>query len=203
MSARAADTITVNVNRGDLYAVEAPGSFETTGSFRVRLRNHGEPVHVHLRLDDALSEAVRLPTGNLYVEADGERVILLESTGPDRGASGALEVATGYGREKSTVEVTVRPPSEEEVTVDQTLSEPGGASNGGTGSAQGRNVHPNEPSGSSRTRLLRENLSAAVLGAVGVLLLVVGTALLAEDLAVVLGVVALLAAVGGALYYLR
>jgi hypothetical protein len=200
VSARAADTITVKVNRGDLYAVEAPGSFETTGSFRVRLRNHGEPVHVHLRLDDALSEAVRLPTGNLYVEADGEREILLESTGLDRKVTGTLEVATGYGREQSAVEVTVRSPSEAEVTVDQTLSEPGGVSDGG--SAQRSNgSHPN--GASARLPALRENLAAAALGALGVLLLVIGTALLAEDLVIALGVIALLVAVGGALYYLR
>lgn len=200
MSARAADTVTVDVNRGDLYAVEAPDSFETTGSFRIRLRNHGEPVHVHVRLDDALSEAVWLQTSNHYVEADGEREVLLESTGSDRGTTGTLEIATGYGRERDAIEVTVRPPSEGEVTVDQTLAEPGGASDGGRTRAR---THPNERSPASGLLPTRDDLPAVVLGALAVLLLVIGAALVAEDVAIVLGALILFAAVGAALYYLH
>ena len=50
-----ADRLPVHLSRSELHAVEAPASFEATGSFDVELVNHDTAVHVHLNLDEALS----------------------------------------------------------------------------------------------------------------------------------------------------
>ncbi|WP_224447055.1 DUF7524 family protein [Haloprofundus salilacus] len=119
-------TLPVEVNGERLHAVDAPGEFTTAGSFFVDLVNRGESVHVHLRLGDALSRVARLDAGNHYVERGASlpvRIAVDESL--DRTVTGTMEISTGYGAKKTTVEVTVEPKrAEPEVAVDERLGRP-------------------------------------------------------------------------------
>jgi hypothetical protein len=116
----------VELNRGELHDVEAPAEFATSEPFSVELRNHGEAVHVHVRADDALSAVARIEAdGNLFVERDTTRSVPVGVGTVDSPVTGTLEIATGYGSEKSTVEVTVEPADDGgSVDVDETLSRP-------------------------------------------------------------------------------
>ncbi|MFB6102632.1 MAG: hypothetical protein ABEJ73_08715 [Haloplanus sp.] len=116
----------VELNRGELHDVEAPAEFATSEQFSVELRNHGEAVHVHVRADDALSAVARIDAdGNLYVERETTRSVPVTVSAVDEPVTGTLEIATGYGAERRTVEVTVEPESDGgDVDVDETLSRP-------------------------------------------------------------------------------
>ncbi|AZH25496.1 DUF7524 family protein [Haloplanus aerogenes] len=116
----------VELNRGELHSVEAPAEFATSEPFSVELRNHGEAVHVHVRADDALAAVARIDTdGNLYVERETTQSVPVGVEDVDSPVTGTLEIATGYGAEKRTVEVTVEPQSDgQSVDVDETLSRP-------------------------------------------------------------------------------
>lgn len=119
------DALPVHVNRDGLHSLEVPVSFETTGSFDVRLINHGEPIHVHLHLDDGLSEVGRLDAGNHYVQGNDERVVGVEVADGVTGM-GKLKVVTSYGAETRYVDVDLVEPDDEdqEVEVDESLAEP-------------------------------------------------------------------------------
>jgi len=116
----------VELNRGQLHDVEAPAEFATGEPFSVELRNHGEAVHVHVRADDALSPVVRIDAdGNLFVERETTRSVPVGVSDVDEPVTGTLEIATGYGAETQTVEVTVEPDDDSgPVDVDETLSSP-------------------------------------------------------------------------------
>ncbi|MFD1594508.1 hypothetical protein ACFR97_02970, partial [Haloplanus litoreus] len=116
----------VELNRGKLHDVEAPAEFATAEPFSVELRNHGEAVHVHVRADDALSAVARIDAdGNLFVERDTTRSVPVGVSDVDSPVTGTLEIATGYGSETSSVEVTVEPADDGgAVDVDETLSRP-------------------------------------------------------------------------------
>jgi len=116
----------VELNRGELHDVEAPAEFATSEPFSVELRNHGEAVHVHVRADEALSSVARIESdGNLFVEHESTQSVPVGVDSVDSPVTGTLELATGYGSEKRTVEVTVEPPSDgDAVDVDETLSRP-------------------------------------------------------------------------------
>jgi hypothetical protein len=120
-------SLPVELNRGRLHAVEAPVEFSTEGSFVVDLSNHGEGVHVHLHLDDALSEAARIEEGNVFVDGDSAtRVDVVVDGAPSSALTGQLTVSTGYGAESTTVDVTLEPfeSTERTVAVDESLSKP-------------------------------------------------------------------------------
>ncbi len=116
----------VELNRGELHDVEAPAEFATAEPFSVELRNHGEAVHVHVRADDALSAVARIDAdGNLFVERETTRSVPVGVSEVDAPVTGTLEIATGYGAESRTVEVTVEPADDGgSVDVDETLSRP-------------------------------------------------------------------------------
>lgn len=99
--------LVVHLNGGELYDVEpAVRSFETDRPFEVELRNHGQPVHVHLRLDENL-ETVASPAGpNHYVEGESALRVPVDVAEGAPATEGVLQVVTGYG--KGTGEVTVR-----------------------------------------------------------------------------------------------
>jgi len=61
------DTLPVHVNRDQLHGLEVPNEVEVSGSFDVVLQNHGESVHVHLHLDDDLSDIATLSANNHHV----------------------------------------------------------------------------------------------------------------------------------------
>lgn len=123
------DTLPVHVSRESLHSLEVPASYETTGSFDVRLINHAESLHVHLHLDDPLSEVARLDAGNHYVETESERYVRV-TVDTDRldgdGQTGKLKVATAYGSETRWVDVTINEPDPEadKVEVDESLATP-------------------------------------------------------------------------------
>ena len=116
----------VELNRGQLHDVEAPAEFAASEPFSVELRNHGEAVHVHVRADDALSTAARIETdGNLFVERETTTSVPVGVGPVDDPVTGTLEIATGYGSETRTVQVTIEPESGgDAVDVDETLSKP-------------------------------------------------------------------------------
>jgi hypothetical protein len=118
----------VDLNRSQLHDVEAPAEFATSEPFSVELRNHGEAVHVHVRADEALSSIARIDAdGNLFVEGGTTQSVPIGVSDVDSPVTGTLEIATGYGSEKRTVEVTVEPQSDGrdvDVDVDETLSRP-------------------------------------------------------------------------------
>lgn len=113
------------VNRTGPRSLEVPGSFDTAGSFTVELRNEGEPTHVHLRLDDALSRVARLDATNYYLDREDRRRLTVHvAEGLDDRVTGGLKLVVAYGAAERVVEVTVGPEAERQVTVDPTLSKP-------------------------------------------------------------------------------
>lgn len=122
----ASTTLPVHLNRASLHAIEVPATFETANSFVVELDNHGEAAHVHLRLDDALSEVASLPTSNHYVRpgATTRVPISVHDEGP---VAGFLTVATAYGSESEEIEITIEPTAgKERVEIDESLIERSG-----------------------------------------------------------------------------
>ena len=69
------DELPVHISREELHTLEVPGSFQATGPFDVRLINHGESLHIHLHLDDPLSNVAAIDAGNHYVERDSQRYV--------------------------------------------------------------------------------------------------------------------------------
>jgi len=123
------DSLPVHVSREELHSLAVPTSFETTGSFDVRLINHAESLHIHLHLDDDLSRVAQLDAGNHYVEGNSERYVRI-TVDPDRVEGeellGKLKVASAYGSETRWVDITVRQPDRDEntVEVDESLATP-------------------------------------------------------------------------------
>jgi hypothetical protein len=115
----------VHVNRNGLHSLEVPERFETADSFDVRLINHGEAVHVHLHLDDALSTFGSIDANNHYVKADSERLVQVQ-VAPGGSGLGKLKVATSYGAETRYVDVDVVEPDDgsDSVRVDESLAKP-------------------------------------------------------------------------------
>jgi hypothetical protein len=117
----------VELNRGRLHAIGAPVEFTSDGSFYVDLTNHGEGVHVHLHLDDALSRVAHLDESNVFVSGDTtSRVGVVVESQPSSAVTGRVTVSTGYGAEETTVDVTIEPFEEQKrtVAVDESLSKP-------------------------------------------------------------------------------
>lgn len=122
------DELPVHISREELHALEVPASFEASGPFDVRLINHGESVHIHLHLDDALSQVAEIDAGNHFIEGDSERFIRvnLDADSAAEGLIGKLKVASAYGATTRWIDIEVSEPDDEDegVTVDQSLSRP-------------------------------------------------------------------------------
>lgn len=119
-------SLSVELNRGQIHEVDAPAEFHVAGPFTVRLRNHGEAIHVHLNLDDELSSIAALDGGgNFFVEGESETTIDVDVQSVERAVRGKLKVVTAYGNETAYVDVVVEPEANEpSVDVDETLSRP-------------------------------------------------------------------------------
>ena len=120
-------SLPVDLNRERLHAIEAPVEFTTDGSFYVDLSNHGEGVHVHLHLDDALSSIARLDESNVFVTAGStKRMDIVVDDAPSTTRTGQLKVSTGYGAETTRIDVSIEPFEDEPrtVAVDESLSKP-------------------------------------------------------------------------------
>lgn len=183
-------TLGVDVNKSGLHTLDAPTTFEADGPFVVELRNHGESSHVHINLDDTLSEIARIEATNHYVESGEARSIQVEvrprSEWPRENLRGKLKVVTAHGGETHYVDVTFdRTPEKEPVEVDPELSKP--------------KQNDRSESDSSTLRAL-----PVVVLAIIALLLAIGALVVANGLNFVMGAFAVLA--GGlcaiAAYYL-
>lgn len=161
-------TLAVALNRDEPRTIEGPRSFEADDSFRVELANHGQPVHVHLRPDDALSRVARVEATNHYVDSGDTRYVDVHVDAPeDARVEGRLEVTTNYGAVTHTVAVAIDTTEPERVEVDPGLSSPG---------------ERQEPS------LLEEAGAVPVILSLGVAFLLAGAALLVNPtLAVLFG----------------
>lgn len=184
------DTLPVHVNRDDLHDVAVPNSFEVTGPFTIELTNHGEPLHVHLHLDDDLSGVARLEAGNHYVEAERTREVSV-NVSPSGSVRGKLKVVAAYGATTRYVDVIVSEPEAagESVQVDESLNRP-----------PPKEEAPNRSIGSDGPALSPE---VAVLALGGVALFVAAFAVLVLRSTVVsLGALGVLAGVLVAMYLL-
>lgn len=119
----------VHVNRDELHALDVQPSFEAEEPFDVRLVNHGEALHVHLHLDDGLSQVARIDAANHYVEGESERFVRVDVNEAALGTQpvrGKLKVASAYGAETRWVDVSLAEPEADDdaVEVDESLSTP-------------------------------------------------------------------------------
>lgn len=169
------DRLVAHINRTAIHSLEVPDSFETEGSFVVDLRNGGEATHVHLHLDDALSEVARLDAGNHYVAGDSSREVRVHVSPGGEPVRGKLKVVTAYGAETRFVDVSVEPERGGSVAVDPELSKPrsgAGGSAAGSGSAGRATGSGSDPDGGLDVDLqaVVSALPAVVFGLVAVIL---------------------------------
>jgi uncharacterized membrane protein YqaE (UPF0057 family) len=179
------DTLAAEINRRGIHSLEVPDVIETDGPFDVELRNHGEPTHVHLHLDDDLSRVASIDANNHYVKEQSTRPVRVHVDDlPDGEVRGKLKVVTAYGAETHYVNVLLDGTGHEEVTVDPDLSTP-----------------QSDPGPSALDAIDPETLPAVALGAVAVLL-AVGAVVAPNGVNVIFGVLALVAGMLGAAYVL-
>ncbi|MEF8841769.1 MAG: hypothetical protein V5A62_09120 [Haloarculaceae archaeon] len=168
------DRLVAHINRTGIHSLEVPDSFDTEGSFAVDLRNEGESTHVHLHLDDALSEVARLDAGNHYVAGDSNREVRVRVSPGGEPVRGKLKVVTAYGAETRYVDVSVGPERTGSVEVDPELSKPIGEAGGKSGAPGSAGSGPSD--GGSEARLdvdldaVVSVLPAVVFGLVAVIL---------------------------------
>jgi hypothetical protein len=119
------DALPVTVNEGELHSLDLPDRFEASESFDVRLVNHGESTHVHLHLDDSLSDIAFVEAPNHHVDQMSERRVRVTLT-EEGTARGNIKVVTGYGATTRYVDVKITEPetTTEPVTVGEELAKP-------------------------------------------------------------------------------
>lgn len=182
------ERLSVHLNRDhprDLQPEAA--SLETDRSFVLVFENHGGPVHVHLRLDDALAAVADVAATQVYVDEGETRGVEIAIPADHPPAKGYVELSTGYGAEQARVNVTVtdkRKDGGPDVAVDESLSEKA------------------EPTGDEDSVALAD---VALPTAAATAVVVVAAALtvsISDSVAVLVGVLALLGGVGVAAYVL-
>lgn len=116
----------MDLNDDGLHTIAAPSSFESDGPFEIWFYNHGEAVHVHCTLDDALSSVARLADGNHYVERGATYPVVVDAEPVDGTVTGELTIATGYGATRATTTVTIGEADDDTpgVETDEILSKP-------------------------------------------------------------------------------
>jgi hypothetical protein len=186
------DSLPVHLNHDRLHDVDTVASFEATESFPILLQNGDAPVHVHLHLDDALSQVASIPANNHFVDADATRQVTVEIEDGPRPVEGRLKVVTGHGAETDYVVVSVVEPEEREdaVDVDETFADP-----------------PPRPEGDESSGYDGVTASLAADGPVVALGLfaiavAVGSATLSDSGAVLVGALVVIGSVGTAGYLL-
>ena len=184
-----ADRLPVHLSRSELHAVEAPASFEATGSFDVELVNHDTAVHVHLNLDEALSSVAELDTVNHFIDGESRQLVRIQVYGDEElPVSGQLKVAAAHGSETRFVDIELTPPDFEPdpVAVDETLAEPPANTDDGSGSSP---------------LVANPGLVVLVFGVLAVLV-AGGIALVVDNVVVVAGAVVVLVGFLVAIYFL-
>lgn len=119
-------SLPVDLNRREPHRIDVDDEATVTGRFTIDFKNHGEAVHVHLNLDEALSRIATLRSGNHYVEKDTTLSVEVDVADIDEPVTGRLKIVTGYGTETEYVNLTIEPPTEDAapVEVDETLNRP-------------------------------------------------------------------------------
>ncbi|PSP54800.1 hypothetical protein BRC82_08700 [Halobacteriales archaeon QS_1_67_19] len=185
------EPLTVRLNSDRLHDISVSSAFEATDTFPILLENGDAPVHVHVHLDDALSDVATIPANNHFLDAGSTRRITVEVEDEPRPAEGRLKIVTGHGAETAYVSVSIAEPDEESppVDVDADLAAP--QTDAGTDEAGF------ELPGVSAD----ENAPVVALGLLA-LAAAVSAATLSESLAVLLGALAVLGSLFAAGYLL-
>ena len=196
-------SLTVDVNPDGMHTLAVPERFEARGAFDVVLENHGEPAHVYLNLDNGLSGAATLDATNYYVE-QGESLSVTIPVASDTIVDGDLTVATAYGSEKRLVPITVEPAEQKKqsVDVDESLASPAGsteASSEGSSASTSTSTAASPSSTAIDEQIIRRTLPAIVFGTIAIVL-ALSSLLVSGTPRIVLGVMALLAAILVAIY---
>jgi len=184
------DELPVHVSRQSLHTLEVPASFEASRSFDVVLVNHGESLHVHLHLDDALSDVASMDASNHYVEGNSQRAVRIDVDTdrlPDDGVFGRLKVASAYGSETRWIDLQLEPPQTERQTVkvDEDLSKP----------------QPKEDEPSGESPMASPEIPVLALGGLALVVALLAAVFIGVTL-VLLGSLAVLGGVLVALYFL-
>jgi len=103
------DSLTVHVNRGGLHSLDTPERFVADDSFDIVVANHGGATHVHLHVDDTLSEQLAIETPNHHVAGGIERRVRVTRTGTEP-VRGELKVVTAHGSHTRHVDVSMTEP---------------------------------------------------------------------------------------------
>jgi hypothetical protein len=193
------ESLPVRLNRDSLHDIQTRASFEVTESFPILLHNGDAPVHVHLHLDDTLSQVASIPANNHFVDADSTRQVSVEVADGPRPVEGQLKIVTGHGAETDYVSVSLAAPDEREdaVDIDTTLADP--TSRGGE--KRDEDDESERPEFDLPDVSLRENAPVAALG-VFALAVAAGSATLSDNVVVLFGVLAVLGSIVAAGYLL-
>jgi hypothetical protein len=193
------ESLPVRLNRDSLHDIQTRASFEVTESFPILLHNGDAPVHVHLHLDDTLSQVASIPANNHFVDADSTRQVSVEVADGPRPVEGQLKIVTGHGAETDYVSVSLAAPDEREdaVDIDTTLADP--TSRGGE--KRDEDDESERPEFDLPDVSLRENAPVAALG-VFALAVAAGSATLSDSVVVLFGVLAVLGSIVAAGYLL-
>ncbi|XVH31179.1 DUF7524 family protein [Haloferacaceae archaeon DSL9] len=171
--------LVVDLNEGDVHAISVPAEFVAEGTFAIELVNHGQPLHVHLHLDDELAPVASLAGANHYVDRKGRQLVRVRVEDIDESVSGLLKIVTSYGARQEYVRVTVEPktPEKRPVQVDERLSKP-------------QRAEPEEPSlAEELDRFVPHDLSPSVAGfGLGVIFLALAVGVIIDSAIVTLGV---------------
>lgn len=175
-------TLRVHVNQdGPRNVAPEVTSFDVDGPFDLVLENHGPSAHVHVHVDDALAAVTDFGETNLYVDEGQSETISIDVESIDA-VEGQLTVSTGYGAERSDIDVNVEAGSGG-VQVDEELGE----------------VQPDPEPEPTPTTTYAIAGGFVVVG----IALAIGISVLIDDmLAVLFGIFAVLIAVAAALYLL-
>lgn len=185
------DQLVVHLNRGGVYEIEsASPSFETDRSFEIVLYNHGQAVHVHLRLDETLSSVATIEESNRFVDTESTETVAVRVADGRSAVEGSIEIVTGYGSGTEPVDVRIdepRDPNEPTVAVDESLGRP----------------RPDDDELDVETvagALLRDERPIVIAIVLVALLLAAVALVVAPSLPVLLGVLAVVVGVGIATY---
>lgn len=200
--------LVVHLNRGALHSVEpATETVEVAGPFAIKLRNHGQAVHVHLRLDDDLARVADLDGTNLFVDTESDVTVPVDVADESPPLQGTLAVVSGYGKGEEHVEIRLVDEVGDQVAVDEDLGRPDARSataRADVDGADGGGGRATDALAVGRVPVaVKTDVKGALLvgGLILVALALAGIALLAAPgLAVVLGILAVLVGVGVAAY---
>lgn len=119
-------TLPIDLSRESLHGIETRSAFAVDGPFTVELINHGEAVHVHLHLDDPLSQVASIGTNNHFLPAGAEKQLTIDVTPKVHEVSGQLKIVSGHGADATYVNLTVEAneTAGDRIPVDERLSKP-------------------------------------------------------------------------------